>query len=435
MQPYDIIIAGAGPAGLTLAADLSRDFRVLVVEKGRAATTTRAWYTFQDRIKNDKLEDAVVATPGNGIFYMDEESQLTYKDRHALINEDQVLGMFKERAESNGCTVLSNNPVSDFSYKDKHVVLKTKRGSYKGKLLIDAMGVTSPLVRKRKLQKYFNIWAVYGARMKARYPDPDTLGFFKMPEKYQPMTDKTNYMFGVYPKGEHYCDAYLFNYYDYIAQPEVLKGLFQKSIKEIVPRHKTLGVLRGWIYSGELKKYALDRVLFVGDAGGVTPPAIGMGFNESLKKHMFISYRLKFLMEGEKLSKHALSDVLLDYRNSTAYTFQRIIQKYFYYGNTAQQWKDGIDVIEDAGKFFTKKWMRHELDGGLIKRGLRSLIKVIGFTGLVKMMPLREFLLLTKDVVKIGGKSLLQEAHIEYHKHYGKKTCVLCMQCKCPYTK
>ena len=435
MKKYDVVIAGGGPAGLSLAADLSKDFDVLVVEKEKAGTTTRSWYTFQDRIKKNGLNDAVVATPENVTFYMDEESNITYKDKHALVNENCVLKIFKEKAESNSCKIISNTPVIDFKYNGAGIILKTNRGNYYGNLLIDCMGATSPIVFKRNLQKEFNVWIVYGMRAKnTRFFDTNTIGFYKMPEKYQPKNDKTNYMFGIYPKSRSEGDIYLFNYYDRILKPEILMQMFKKSVGEFLPKYKNTGVLKGWIYNGVLKKYALDRVLFVGESGCLTPPAIGMGFNEILRKHGIISERLRYKINHEHdLSSHALSDTLLDCRNSASYTFLKICQKYFYYGNNAEAWKRGILILNKAGKVFTRKWMRNELDYSLIKKGMTSMIDVVGWTGLLGILPAEEFIKLSLEAMNIMGSSVIEDAHLAFHRQYRDKPSELCKHCHCRY--
>lgn len=428
MKRFDILIAGAGPAGLMLASELSKDFNVLVAEKEKAGTTTRAWYTFQDRIKKNKLDDAIVAKPDNLVFYIDENSNIKYNDRHALVDENKVLKIFKERAEANNCRILSNTEVKDFSYKDGGIILKTSRGNYQGNLLIDCTGTKSPIVLKKKLQKNFNIWTVYGARIKANFKNPNTIIFRKMPEKYQPKGDISNYFFGIYPKGKNEGDVYLFHYDNHVAEPEILKNLFEKSMKELFSDYKIRGVLRGNIYNGELKKYALDKVLFVGDSGALTPPAIGMGFNEILRKHKLIAERIRHQLRNNDIGEHALSDILLDYRSSTAYSFLKIVQKLYIYGDKDREkgWKDGISILNKLGKQFTRKWMRNELNPSLIKKGLKNAIEIIGVKKLIKMMPAKDYISFAKDCVTILGKSAFEQVHLAFHKQHGDKLCKMC---------
>ena len=60
MDKYDIIIAGAGPAGMSAAVELSKHFKVLILEKQKPGTTQSTWYSYEDRAKKYQLEDAVV---------------------------------------------------------------------------------------------------------------------------------------------------------------------------------------------------------------------------------------------------------------------------------------------------------------------------------------------------------------------------------------
>ena len=60
MQNFDIIIAGGGPAGMSAAAELSKHFKVLVLEKNKPGTTQATWYSYEDRAKKYQLEDAIL---------------------------------------------------------------------------------------------------------------------------------------------------------------------------------------------------------------------------------------------------------------------------------------------------------------------------------------------------------------------------------------
>jgi len=421
MTRYDIIIAGAGPAGLALAADLSRHFKVIVLEKGKAGTTMCSWYTFEDRIRANNLEDAVVARPKNLIFYMDKDSCFEYKDTHVIVDPNKVLEIFKDRAEQNGCEIKSDVEVSDFHYTRGGVVVRTDKGNYEGQLLIDCMGTTSPVVVKRKLQRNFCVWAEYGAKMKMRFSKPDQIGFIKMPEIYQPEGDKANYMFGVYPHNDHEGDLFLFGYYKKLVKPEVLKEMFDKSSKDLYPGEK-IATIKGLIYSGELKKYALRRVLFFGNSGASTPPVIGMGFNEVLRKHSIVAKEVREALASGNLSRRTLENILLEHRTSPQYAFLKVCQRYFYYGNTDEEWKRGVRVLNKAGAEFTSHWMRGELNLGLMKRALDALFEVVGLKKLMRLLPLREYISLVKYTSAIVGGSVWTRIRMYFLRQYKEKT-------------
>ena len=48
-EDYDVVIGGAGPAGLLLGKELSKGNRVLILERGRVGETDKNWMTFGDR--------------------------------------------------------------------------------------------------------------------------------------------------------------------------------------------------------------------------------------------------------------------------------------------------------------------------------------------------------------------------------------------------
>ncbi len=421
---HDIIIAGAGPAGLALASELGKDFSVIVLEKGQAGTTTHSWYSFRDRIEADNLQEAIVATPSRVRFYMSEQSSVAYQDDNVVLDADKILKIFKDRVERLGCDVRSDVTVKDFSYiaqTDRNkggVTVHTNNGDFSGCLLIDCTGATSPIVLKRGLQKDFRVWALYGVQADAPAPNPDSIDFVKMPERFQLKSDTGNYMFGIYPKGPNKSDLYLFGYYDTIVDPLILKDMFETSSAELYPNiidnKKT--ELKGLIYGGELKKYALDRVFFYGEAGALTPPAIGMGFNEVLRTYKVVAAKIKEHVIKNDLGERALRTILLEHRTSPSFTFLEVCQSYFFYGNTAKEYENGILILKKAGDEFMRKWMRNELDGAMVKRGLEALFEVVSPHKFLNMMPFREWLPFLRKTSQIVEGSIVAKVAWYFHR-------------------
>lgn len=55
MDSYDVIIIGAGPAGLLLSKELSKKYSVLVLEKNKVGDTNKNWLTYEDRWNKWKI--------------------------------------------------------------------------------------------------------------------------------------------------------------------------------------------------------------------------------------------------------------------------------------------------------------------------------------------------------------------------------------------
>src|SRR3989344_2300534 len=95
-------------------------------------------------------------------------------------------------------------------------------------------------------------------------------------------------------------------------------------------------------------------------SGPVAPPAVGMGFNEILNKHLIISGRIKHNILTNKLDTHSLNDIMLDYQESINYTFLRVVLKLYRYGNNIEGFRRGNAILKKNGHVFTRKWMRNE---------------------------------------------------------------------------
>ena len=61
MKQYDVVIIGAGPAGLSAAAYLGNnsDLNALLLERNKIGETSKVWAEFPDRIRQAGLEDSV----------------------------------------------------------------------------------------------------------------------------------------------------------------------------------------------------------------------------------------------------------------------------------------------------------------------------------------------------------------------------------------
>ena len=61
MKSYDVIIIGAGLAGLSLGSELSKKHNVLVIEKGQIKKEHKTWTTEESIIKDAGLEKFITA--------------------------------------------------------------------------------------------------------------------------------------------------------------------------------------------------------------------------------------------------------------------------------------------------------------------------------------------------------------------------------------
>ncbi|MEM4755910.1 MAG: FAD-dependent monooxygenase [Candidatus Woesearchaeota archaeon] len=91
MEYYDVIIAGAGPAGLMLAKELSKKQTVLVLEKGELGKTNKSWLTYEDRWKKEKFPKTYITNTFNRwhfpIPFCGDDVEFYADDRFVVIDE------------------------------------------------------------------------------------------------------------------------------------------------------------------------------------------------------------------------------------------------------------------------------------------------------------------------------------------------------------
>ncbi len=399
MEVFDIIIAGGGPAGMSAAAELSKDFSILLIEKKKPGTTQSTWYSYADRAKKYDLEDAVTVRT-DYIKFTAPTVEHFMKDQCVIFDHNKVLEIWMERAKSNGAQVKQEAFIS-YEKDADGVCVNTSEGQYKAKLLVDSMGINSPIVQENNLIKRKDAWVIYGAKMSnVQFENPYQLEYF-------PLEDEENSYIGIHPHSETETNIYAFKgQKNTLGNPDDLKEKFEKVIAEKQPNAKRLQTLRGTIVSGTLKKYALDRVIFFGSSGMLNPDGCGMGFNQILMKHQIFAQGIKKVMDDGTLNQKSLQKVANTLKDQEVLNFQKIIGAFsLYFIRSAGKWDGGVRWLNAMGED-SKYWMRNEMTMDWIKGANLRLSKAIPLKETFKMIPINEFFFIMGQFVRFKIKSI-----------------------------
>ncbi len=398
MEKFDIIIAGAGPAGLTAAVELSKKFKILVLERRKPGTTTSTWYSYADRVEKYNIEEAVT-TRFDEIRFTSPTQSHYMKDDCVIMDHNKVLQLWIDRAEANG-TVVRREAFRDYEYKRGGVIVKTSKGEYFARLLIDAMGSGSRIVAKHKLIKRHDAWVIYGGLIRhEKMETPYVL-------EYYPLNDADNSYVGIHPYSETETNIYVFQgRSNTMGKPAELKGIFDKTIQKLHPNGKKIQNLSGTIVSGALKKYALNNVIFFGASGMLNPDGCGMGFNEILKQHQTFAKGIAKAMKNDTLDQKTLSKIADSLRDQEVINFQKIIGAFsLYFIKSKGKWDGGVKWLNAMGGE-SKYWMRNEFTLDWIMTATLRLHKVIPIKETVSMIPMDNLPFVLEQLARFSVKA------------------------------
>lgn len=398
MEKFDIIIAGAGPAGLTAAVELSKKFKILIIERRKPGTTSSTWYSYADRVKKYNIEEAV-ATRFDEIKFTSPSQTHYMKDDCVVMDHNKVLQLWIKRAEANG-TIIRRETFRDYKYKSGGVIVKTSKGEYFARLLIDAMGSGSEIIARHNLIKRHDAWVIYGGLIRhEKLEKPYVL-------EYYPLNDADNTYVGIHPLSETETNIYVFQgRSNTMGNPAELKPIFDKTIQKLHPNGEKTQNLAGTIVSGALKKYALDNIIFFGASGMLNPDGCGMGFNEILKQHQTFAKGITKAMENNTLDQKTLSKIAHTLRDQEVLNFQKIIGAFsLYFIKSKGKWDGGVKWLNAMGRD-SKYWMRNEFTMDWIMKANLRLHKVIPIKETVSMIPMDNLPFVLEQLARFSVKA------------------------------
>jgi len=402
MERFDIIISGAGPAGLTTAIELASDYKVLLIEKNKPGTTTATWYSYADRAKEYDLEDAV-AMRTDYIKFTSPSQTHFMRDDCVIFDHNKVLANWLKKANALDVDIRQEEFIS-YRYTEGGVVINTNKNQYSTPLLIDTMGINSPIIKQNKLIKRKDAWVIYGARIKNACKGK------ACQLEYYPLNDEANTYVGIHPVSNDETNIYVFKgQKNTLGNPDELKEKFEQVLKETNPGAEKVETLTGSIVSGMLHKYALNNIVFFGSSGMLNPDGCGMGFNEVLKQHKVFAEEVKKCIRSNKLDQRSLEKISDKIRNQEVVHFQKIIGAFsLYFIQSAGKWDGGVKWLNAMGED-SKQWMRNEMDLEWLKKANLSLHSAIPFTETVKLIPFNELPFIMGQLIRFANKAILSK--------------------------
>ncbi|MGR3220237.1 MAG: NAD(P)-binding protein [Candidatus Anammoxibacter sp.] len=369
---YDVLIVGGGPAGLSIGSGLAQNHKVLVIEKNEEIKTNRSWFCppfvlddvdaeIIEKCTNGGISKFMTNTFGLreyktkgplGIIKKTEDRNLIWESKlfptrkYPYIKEKEILKYFTNKIDNsgNGSKIIKGCSYLNYTIKDNIVTVSTTKGVFKSRMLIDASGHDSRIVKQVgiNLDRY-SWWSVYGSH----YNIPDDLsdeirekhhikeGDYQLWQTFKDhplealkasLNDGRAVLeYEIFP--DNRCIIFILFLREHKMDKETMKDIFNnimgnedttKIFKKFIKKDEIYGwypsdLLNSWlkiaggILNGSLApQLSEDRIAIVGDAGCWTTPC-GWGMSFILNNYKRYSKNLSKLLEKDTLDKDSLN--------------------------------------------------------------------------------------------------------------------------------
>ncbi|MDO9098881.1 MAG: NAD(P)/FAD-dependent oxidoreductase [Candidatus Methanoperedens sp.] len=270
---YDVIIAGAGPAGsVTAAAVAGAGYRTLILEKNATCRSPCAGY-ISNTINMELPDDCIVQSKITGMrtYFPDLEFH-DFELNGFVVDRPSFDTALAKKAEESGAEIKWDSPLMDINSCE----VRFRGGKAHGKIIVGADGVFSKTASLIGLEKQkIAVCAQY--HLKGVKPMHNTAGIFFNAD-YAP----GGYVW-IYPTGENSAKAGVGITIGSKPPREYLDSFIRESHAFGGANVKKTGYITGALpISGLREKLVSGNVLLVGDSAGMADPVTGAGINNAV---------------------------------------------------------------------------------------------------------------------------------------------------------
>ena len=303
----DVIILGAGIAGLLLASELSQNCRVLIVEKESRIPERKYWLTPKACLElNPEFQHCIDSQYSFLEFIAYDRTRYRCLGDYILWDTQLLINFLVRQIESRGGKILKGHEFYSYRSTKHGLVVEASDLELHTRLLVDCMGFASPIVFAEDVVRIRGYYFLYGSVIKLkRIPPPICLANVMISEKPKylevfPTRSGEAYAAVLAPADSMRAPDNLQKDFEFIVRQSKYKDYF---IEDATPNR----ILSGIIPVGYMRKRAVDRIVFYGEAGQVHPAATGACLTRMMRTYRKTASFLRAQLESDRLTASDLS--------------------------------------------------------------------------------------------------------------------------------
>ena len=343
---FDIIISG-GTLGILIGTALAvRGWRVALLERGILRGREQEWNISRKELDAFlELNLLTAAEIEKAIATEYNPARISFANTPDIwvrgvlnigIDPVYLLETLKQRFLEAGGKLFENTPFKAATIHPNGVLVEsentdtaTTKTSFKTRLLLDAMGHFSPIVRQARQGKKPDAVCLVVGSCAQGYPKNETGDIFA---SFTPMQNQCQYFWEAFPARDGRT-TYLFTYIDADTERFSLETLFEDYLR-LLPQYQNVELeqlkfqrsLYGFFpcYRQSPLKTPWNRILPVGDSSGSQSPLSFGGFGAMVRHLKRLTFGIDEALTSESLDKNSLA-LLQPYQPNLSVTwlFQR----------------------------------------------------------------------------------------------------------------
>jgi flavin-dependent dehydrogenase len=305
----EIVVLGAGVAGLLLAGTLAERHNVLVIERAARQTIEKYWLTDNLSVSaNASFANALAVAYKEMDFVAYDDTRYRAVGDYHLWDSARLIALLRERLEGSGGRIEHGQQFLSMKKRDGHIELLVNDRAIRCRLVIDCMGYSSPIIQAKNAIDIYGYYLLYGATFCQTAPMVPVALHNMMLSAHPGYIE-------AFPTANNRLHLVLIVPVQQLRPMSDLRGDFTIiTTKSRYAHHIDASAsaerhfLGGIVPVGRMRKRALERIFFFGEAGQVNPAASATALTRMLLAHRAIATHLSECLAANDLSAGALAE-------------------------------------------------------------------------------------------------------------------------------